>query len=576
MSNITYLTGTIWSTVTGPSGNFFHLSSSSDYLFGLTSYPGNNTLYKINLQNPSLFSTLINNQVLYAAHQSNDSSYVYLPNYVAGGLIRYDFSGNKDNSWSCSTSGNGTTGVCVDGNYLYIGYQNLGYITQANISNGSIVNTTWATLPQRSQGLFILDGYMYVNSDIGGAIYKIQMNYGNNPPTAGTINTNFINYGFSSIAGYSNGYSNLIFGVGGTNEIYVFDAFAGTLLRILNITNAISGLSPSGIAVATINSIPYLFFGDINIFQFSMSSIYSYLKTNNETLWSSTGQTNFGNPSLHIFGGYMYLTKSNGNNQGLYRNTFPTPTTWTKTISGEGLCGMDNDGTYLYLTSTVGTTISGGFVRTANGTSLDNTWYVNNSNTYYQLIIKDGYIYTNKYNSGVVSRITISDLTFVNDWADIKPVLGNSCRAYGITAVGNNFYVNTNTPSAIVKIPILPTTPPTSGTITILDTSANDPYFSNIDNVSSCLTNYFNQSLIMGFLSISGGYTNIIRQYDLAGNLLPPIISVIPVTKTFHAICMNEIFLYAFNSEEGNVYQYQLGSVSLAGSFTMNGFRYIH
>jgi hypothetical protein len=349
MSTIS-LTGTIWSTVTCPSGNYFHLSSSSNYLFGLTNYPGNNTLYKINLQNPASYSTLINNQVLYAAHQSNDSSYVYLPNYSVGGLTRYDFSGNKDNSWSCSTSSNPTTGVCIDGNYLYLGYQSLGYISQVNITNGSIISTTWASFPQRSEGLFVLNGYMYVNSDISNAIIKIQMNYANNPPTAGSINTNFIKYGFNSIAGYSN----LIFGSGG-NNIYVFDANTGTLLKILNITNAITGLSPSGLAVATISNVPYLFFGDVNIFQFSIDSIYSFININNSssTLWSTNIPNTTNQSYMTFLNGYLFVSVCGtpGTSNGFVaRVSMSNPSSYTTILSGlANPTGIDNDGTYFYL-----------------------------------------------------------------------------------------------------------------------------------------------------------------------------------------------------------------------------------
>jgi hypothetical protein len=267
----TSLSCSTWSTVTCPSDNIFALTSNSNFLFAITSFPGNNTLYKINLQNPTSYSAIINNQALNAAYIASDSSYVYLPNYSTGGVTRYDFSGNKDNSWIINTGIEGTTSVTVDGNYLYIGYQNAGSsrVSQVNISTKSLV-TTWASLPNRTEGLFVMNGYMYVNCDIGSKIVKIPMNYATNPPTAGTVNTNFINAGFTNIAGYSN----FIFGTGG-NTISIFDATTGSLLQRLIITNAFIGntYSITGITVATINSIPYLFFGDVNIFQIPISMI---------------------------------------------------------------------------------------------------------------------------------------------------------------------------------------------------------------------------------------------------------------------------------------------------------------
>jgi len=314
------------------------------------------------------------------------------------------------------------------------------------------------------------------------------------------------------------------------------------------------------------------------------------MSTNYETVWSSiaTQFPNFINSTtsnIHIFSGYIFLavSSSSGTNSGVLRNTFPTPTTWTNIIPGKGICGMDDDGTYLYLfcTANSGGAVPQGFNRCDVNGNLDNTWYINSSASIFQITINNGYIYGTKQSSATILIVSIAGQNVItNTWANIKTLSTDlsSCTGLGITSIGNNLYANTNNPSVLVKIPIVSGNPPTSGTISLLDSSANDPYLVyNNGNTTNFLTKYFDKSIIMDFSTLTGGYMNIHRQYDLAGNLLPPIVSSLPITNTFAGICTNGIHLYAYNNSNGNIYQYQLGSMSLTNNFKLTGaFSYVH
>jgi hypothetical protein len=247
--------------------NFNGFSVMSGYLFAVSSFPGNNTLYKINLQNPSSYTTYLNGSNLGYSQFTNDGTYLYFTNYqysMGGGAVRYNINGVLDNTWSSSTSSvglSGTTGICIDGNYIYVTYNSLTYVTQIDISNGSIVTSIWATLPSRASDMLVLNGYMYINCDTNGSICKIKMNYTTNPPTADTIVNNFINIA-SSLTSYLN---TLFLNIGG-NNIGQYNATTGN--QISTITGAYQGNRADALAVANINGRNYLFNANVNIYQY--------------------------------------------------------------------------------------------------------------------------------------------------------------------------------------------------------------------------------------------------------------------------------------------------------------------
>jgi hypothetical protein len=517
-----------WATVTGnnPNGLFIY----QGYIYSLNN--NNNTISRFSLTNPSTDFSLnwASNGMNGALGVFLYGGYIYVANNGSKTIGKISLtSPNTDYNASWATFTNVPWVMTLYNNYIYVAFVNTNKIGKISFSNPvGDHNESWATTGSGPIGLAIYGNYIYASNNNN----KIGYNNLTNPNTDSsnswvTITANSGTLGLTVV----------------NNYLYTSNADIGTISKIL------------------LPDLP--------------------LSSNNETLWSSTGisTSNVFPFNIHIFGGYMFFTTPT-KVPGLYRTTFPTPTTWTKTISGGNLVGMDDDGTYLYLSCTSNTTnISGGFIRCDVNGNIDNSWYVSPGATYYQFIIKDGYIYATKYNAGTIVQINIASQTITTSWANLNTVNSDlsGCNPYGITSVGNNLYVNTNNPSYILKIPIVPGNPPTRGTITILDTSANDPYFSNSGNGPTTFANYFNQSLFMGFSSISGDFTNIIRQYDLGGNLLTPVMSSIPVTNPFTAITTNGIYLYAFSRGNGNIYQYQLGSMSVAGSFTITGaFNYTH
>jgi hypothetical protein len=236
-----------------------------------------NNVYKISLSNPSSMNYLFNDGTnLHGL--ANDGTYLYTCNFSGGSkILKYDFNGNKDVTWSSNSATIvNANGLLVYGKYIYVArFGSSGGITQLRISDGSAVNLNWIpTGNYQFVGMCIVGNYMYVCNCFAsnsGTIVQIPINFNNTPPTAGTVNANFITG--LNLPWEVTSYDNTLFvswehlsSPNTQSQITIYD-LSGTLLQTL--TSPVNGSTECcGLAVAIVNRNTYLYNIKGNIYRY--------------------------------------------------------------------------------------------------------------------------------------------------------------------------------------------------------------------------------------------------------------------------------------------------------------------
>jgi hypothetical protein len=270
-------------------GGQCHLDKFQNYLFITNSNTGK--FYRTSVTNPS--SSLVN---LFTAGDAssgfpsgvplngiaNDGTYLYMCSSSGGGIKRYDINGNRDNSWSSNFSG-AAWGLIYYQNYLYASHFSNGDIAQISTINPTDFRTNWISLggggSSNPQGMCIVGNNMYVAGCTGaGAVYKIPINFSNNPPLAGTKTDLSISISLSGkypwgIVSYNN---KLFISLQNAHDILYCD-LNGTEIQTLDIPTSVGNFC-TGLIVININNgffdnKYYLYNIDTNIYRYLIDNI---------------------------------------------------------------------------------------------------------------------------------------------------------------------------------------------------------------------------------------------------------------------------------------------------------------
>jgi hypothetical protein len=276
-------------------------------------------------------------------------------------------------------------------------------------------------------------------------------------------------------------------------------------------------------------------------------------------LFSTTGFAST-NPQaqmyLNAFKGYLFMCGYQLNNK-LYRISLDNPSSPPTILftSSDTMDGLGNDGTYLYICNQT----SGGIKRYDVNGIQDTSWTVN-SNLGWGLTIYKNYIFTSNFSGGTISRISIANKTFINNF-----VTGLT-RPGGIHILNDIMYVcrvDSNNLGEIYKIPInFSANPPTAGAVTTFKSGLNVPF----DILS------YNNTLYVSFQS-----DKQIIQYDLSGTALRTISSGTTSYCCGLTIATINRNIYLFNANL-NIYRYLLDTPPpfFSGQITCSNIKYFH
>lgn len=283
---------------------------SNNYLYILSSSGG--TIYKMN-------NALLDN--LYwsvsSSYNGNLSSltfygnYAYFANTANNKIARLNLNGTINNlNWAptglypqCSAVYNG---------YLYVTNSGGSTLTQILISDSTVINQNWISVPANCGGIFVDGNTLYVASYQNGTISKIPINNDNTPGTLTTF-----------VSGLNRPLQILLY----DGYIYVANSGNNRICRILlsdvsqinyNWASGVTLSYPSGLAVQN----GYLYVSNTNnntITQILISDQTKYLnwKTNSNGLNGPSG--------IILNGDYLYVFMLNSSPQNIAQYYLPGP-----------------------------------------------------------------------------------------------------------------------------------------------------------------------------------------------------------------------------------------------------------
>ena len=303
-------------------------------------------IYQISLSNPSVIFIFQDN-VIGVKTLTYYNDYLYAFGGYGGYIGKYYLAEiPNDPYWSNSTEFNGNlSGLTFDGIYAYYADTGNNRIIKLNL-NGTINTLNWALPGTNPQCSVVYNGYLYVTNSGGSAITQILIsnptvinrNWASVPPNCGGI----VVYGdLLNPALYVASYQN-----GTISKIPInIDNTAGTL------TTVITGLNNPLQMVVDKTYLYVANSGNNTISKIILSNPPAVVNYN----WASLINTNNGlsYPSgLIISNGYLYVSNLNNNtiSQILLYNPSVYNTIWKKSIDGlNGPSGLGTNGKYLYV-----------------------------------------------------------------------------------------------------------------------------------------------------------------------------------------------------------------------------------
>ena len=429
-------------TGSGPRGLIIDVTDPLDpYIY--TANLGSNTISKINLTDPSGPLTNLN----WAATGSGTQPiglaildgyiYVSLSTNVISKISLTDPTGDVTPSWA--TSGNGASGLEINGGYIYCANFFGNTISKISLTNPSGDNNpNWNLAGSAPQSLAIDNGFIYVSNTGESTIWKISLTDNMPNPWART------------------GLVPLYLATDGT---YIYCAnFTSNSISRISLTNPrgdnnsswATGITrPSGLAVDVANGFLYCSY----ISGGNSGQIAKLTLGNTPVIdlnWKIVG-TMFGINSLAIdsLSNFIYCATGNNRISKISLTGGTDQLSWAATGTGPQGLAIDSDNQYIYVSLQVSGTISK--ISLADPTVIISSWATTGT-TPRGLAIDDGYIYC--ANSGIN---TISKISLTNPGGENNP----NWAVTGITPVGlvidTGFIYESNSDSTIWKISL--TTP---------------------------------------------------------------------------------------------------------------------
>jgi 6-phosphogluconolactonase (cycloisomerase 2 family) len=315
------------------------------------------------------------------------------------------------------------------GTYLYV-TNNVNIrnnITQIQLSDPSIYNNNWVTIPQTSQpSAMVIDNtgtYMYLlnsngGSDSNGSITQIQMN------NTSVINTTWLNSGLNNprTMSFTPAYIYVVNNDSSTiTQVQLQDPVSNPPTINNWLTLSIYTKMPYLSSMVIDNRGTYMYVTDYNnntITQLLMSNPSTYNAT-----WATSTQGLDGSSAMVIDGTGTYLYVANYNNSTISRILLSNPSTYNATwaTSTQGInypIAMVIDGTYLYVANSDNSTISR--ILLSNPSTYNATWATSTQGlSYPSAMVTDGtYLYVANCDNSTISQILLTDpATYNSNWA---------------------------------------------------------------------------------------------------------------------------------------------------------------